>query len=163
MKDSATQRIQELLWRPRLTKSEAAELQNLLSAHPEAQADYETETALNSVLDCLPEAPPVSSNFTALVLQAVERETKVRNRTDSRWSLHRWLPRFAVAGLAITLGVATWHHHEVTERAAMARDVAQLGAVLVSSAPELTDNFDTIRRLNDSSPKADTELLTLMQ
>jgi hypothetical protein len=163
MKDSATQRIRELLWRPRLSESEAAELQSLLAAHPEAQGDYEAETALNNALDCLPEAPAVSSNFTALVLQAVGRETKVRNRTDSRWSLHRWLPKFAVAVLAVTLGIASWHHHEMQEREAMARDVARLGAVLVSSAPELTDNFDTIRRLNVSSPKADTELLTLMQ
>ena len=163
MKDSATQRLRELLWQPKLTEAEAAELQNLLATHPEAQADLETESALNDALAQLPEAPPVSSNFTARVLQAVERETTIRSRTDSRWSLHSWLPRFAVAALSLTLAVAAWHHHEMNERAAMARDVAQLGAALVSSTPELTENFDTIRRLNASSPKADTELLTLMQ
>ena len=87
----------------------------------------------------------------------------IRSHTDNRWSLRRWLPRFAVAALALTLALAGWHHHEANERAAMARDVAQLGAALAASAPELTQNFESIRRLNDSSPKADTDLLALMQ
>jgi hypothetical protein len=163
MNDSATQRIRELLWRRTLTDAEVAELQNLVTAHPEARADWEIESTLNEALDQLPEAPPVSSNFTALVLQAVESQENVRSRTDTRWSLHRWLPRFAVAALTLTLALAGWHQHEINERAAMARDVAQLGAALAASTPELTQNFESIRRLNVSSPKADTDLLTLMQ
>ena len=163
MNDSATLRIRELLWRRTLTETEAAELQNLLTAHPEARADWEIESALNQTLDRLPEAPPVSTNFTTLVLRAVERETKVRTCPDSRWSLRQWLPKFAVAALALTAGLAVWHHHEVNERSAMARDVAQLGAALVASTPELTENFESIRRLSESTPKADTDLLALMQ
>ena len=163
MNDSATQRIRELLWRRKLTDAEAAELQNLLAAHPEARADGEAESTLNRALDRLPAAPPVSTNFTALVLQAVEREANVRSHTDTRWSLHRWLPRFAVATLMLTLALAGWHRHEVNERTAMARDVAQLGAALAASTPELTQNFESIRRLDDSSRKADTDLLALMQ
>lgn len=163
MNDSDAQRLRELLWRPNLSRTEAVELQNLLAAHPEARADREIETALNRALDRLPEAPPVASNFTALVLQAVEREITVRSRTDGRWSLHHWLPRFAMTAVALTVALAAWHHHETNERAAMARDVAQLGAALVASTPDLTENFESIRRLDDSSPKADTELLALMQ
>lgn len=163
MNDSATQRIRELLWRRTLTDTETAELQNLLAANPEAQADWEIESTLNEALDRLPEAPPVSSNFTALVLQAVESKADVRTHTDARWSLHRWLPRFAVAALTLTLALAGWHRHEVNERTAMARDVAQLGAALAASAPELTQDFESIRRLDDSSSKADTDLLALMQ
>jgi hypothetical protein len=163
MNDSATQRLRELLWRRNLTEAEAAELQSLLAAYPEAHAESEAESALNHALDRLPDAPQVATNFTALVLQAVERETKVRSHTDSLWSFHRWLPRFAVAAMALTLGVVTWHHHELNERAAMARDVAQLGAAVVASGPDFADNFDTIRRMADSSPKADTNLLALMQ
>jgi len=41
--------------------------------------------------------------------------------------------------------------------------VAQLGAALAASTPDLTQNFDSIRRLSDSSGKADTDLLALMQ
>jgi hypothetical protein len=163
MNDPAAQRIRELLWRRNLSEPEAAELGHLLAAHPEAQPDAELDSALNQALDRLPDAPPVASNFTALVLQAVERETNIRNRPDTRWSFRLWLPRFAVAVLAVTLSFATWHHHRMNERAAMARDVAQLGAALAASTPELTDNFDSIRRLGDSPPKADAELLALMQ
>lgn len=162
MKDPAVQRIRELLWRRNLTEPETAELQALLATHPEAQADFDLESGLNHALDHLPEAPPVSGNFTALVLQAVEREAKIRTRPDRRW-LPVWLPRFAAAVLTITLSLGIWHHHKMTERAAMARDVAELSAALATSAPELTDNFDSIRRLGDSPPKADTELLALMQ
>ena len=44
-----------------------------LAAHPEAQADWEAEAGLNDALGRLPDVA-VSSNFTARVLQAVERE-----------------------------------------------------------------------------------------
>jgi hypothetical protein len=163
MNDSATQRIRELLWRRKLTHTEAAELQSLLTAHPEARADWDIESTLNQALDRLTEAPSVSTNFTALVLRAVESQENIRSHTDTRWSLHRWLPRFAVMVLTLTLALAGWHRHEVNERTAMARDVAQLGAALAASTPELTQDFESIRRLDDSSPKADTDLLALMQ
>lgn len=168
MNDPAYQRIHELSWRRTLTTAEAAELQRLLAAHPEVTAEWETEAALNQALERLPKAPPVSSNFTALVLQGVEHETHVRTRTDTRPLFWRWLPRFAVAGLVVVLGFAVWHQHETRvheklARAAMARDVAQLGAALVGSAPELTESFEPILRLSDSAPKTDTDLLALMQ
>jgi hypothetical protein len=163
MNDSAAQKLRELLWRHKLTEAETAELQKLLGAEPDARVDWENELALTRILENLPEAPPVSTNFTALVVQTIERETKVRSHTDTRWSLHHWLPRFAAAAVAIVLSLAAWHHHEESRRATMARDVAQLGAALAVSAPELTENFDSIRRLGDSSPKADTDLLALMQ
>lgn len=163
MNDPAYQRIHELSWRHKLTEAEAAELQSLLAAHPEAAAEWEAESALNRALEQLPEAPRVSSNFTALVLQAVEREARVPARSVRRWSLWRLLPRAAVACLVVGFGIAGWHQHEARERAIMARDVAQLGAALVVSTPELTENFEPILRLSNSPQKADTELLALMQ
>ena len=164
MNDAAAQRLRELLWRPRLTEAEAAELQRLLSVHPEAAPDCDSERALTKVIEHLPEAPPVATNFTELVMQEIEREAKIRTRTDKRWSVaSRWLPRMAVACLVLGVSLAGWHQHQKTARAAMARDVAQLGAALVVSAPELSQNLDTVRRLDNSAPKADTDLLALMQ
>ena len=163
MNDAAAQRLRELLWRSSLTEAETAELQALLSAHPEAAVDCETERTLTQVLEHLPEAPPVATNFTALVMQEVEREGIIRTRTDNRWSLRRWLPRMAFGSLVLGVGLAGWHQHQVTMRTAMARDVERLGAALVVSAPELSQNLDTIRRFDDSAPKADTDLLALMQ
>ena len=163
MNDAAAQRLRELLWRSKLSEAETAELQALLSAHPEAVPDSHVEQALTQALERLPDAPPVATNFTALVMREIEREAKVRTRTGNRWSLRRWLPRMAVACLVLGVSLASWHVHKVNARAAMARDVAELGAVLVDSAPELSQNLDTIRRLDDSAPKADTDLLALMQ
>jgi hypothetical protein len=163
MNDAAAQRLRELLWRSRLTEAETAELQSLLSANPEAAVDCATEQALTQALETLPEAPPVATNFTALVMQEIERDAKIRTRTDNRWSLRGWLPRMAFGCLVLGVGFASWHQHQMTARAAMARDVAQLGAALLVSAPELSQNLNTIRRLDGSAPKADTELLTLMQ
>ncbi len=171
MNDSAIQRIRELLWRRQLSEAEAAELQSLLVAHPEARAEYDAQSALNDALEHLPEAPAVSSNFTTLVVQAVERENRTPSRPANRWSFQRWLPRMAVACVVLGLSIATWRHHEAEVNAHvkmahinMARDVEQLGAALMASSPELADNFDSMRRLSDSTPqKADKELLTLMQ
>ena len=62
--------LRELLWRRRLTDAERAGLRS----QPEIQADLEIESRLSEALADLPDTP-VSSNFTARVLQAVERES----------------------------------------------------------------------------------------
>ena len=65
-----------------------------LAAHPEAQADWEAEAGLSEALGQLPDAP-VPSNFTARVLQSVERESAAERRRRSRkWQL--W-PQLALA------------------------------------------------------------------
>ena len=61
--------LRELVWRRKLTEAEHAGLR----AQPETQADLELESRLTEALARLPDAP-VPSNFTARVLQAVERE-----------------------------------------------------------------------------------------
>src|SRR6516225_12355183 len=59
----------ELIWRRKLTEAERAELQT----KPDNHADLEFESRLTEELDRLPDKP-VPSNFTARVLQAIERE-----------------------------------------------------------------------------------------
>ena len=54
-----------------MTPSEEAELQKYLAANPAERADWQVEAELNRLLERLPEAPPVASNFTARVLKAV--------------------------------------------------------------------------------------------
>ena len=71
--------LRELVWRRKLTDAERAGL----GAQPEVQADLEIESRLSETLARLPDAP-VPSNFTARVLQAVERES-VRPRAIN-WS-----------------------------------------------------------------------------
>lgn len=165
MNDPAYQRLRELNWRRPLTEAEAAELQEYLSAHPEAKDEWESETELNQLLEQLPEAPPVASNFTARVLQTVEREVAARSRTTgwSAWlgSVRRWLPQTAVACLTLGLGLFAYEQHQASARLAMARNVAELTRIVSASNPELLEDFEPIRRLSDPEPKADVELLAL--
>jgi len=99
--DPVDQKLRELNWRRELTAAERAELRTWLAAHPEAQADWQTEAALSKFLARLPDAP-VPSNFTARVLQAVERETRTSERAPqrARW-WHVFLPRAAVAASVV--------------------------------------------------------------
>src|SRR5881227_162817 len=98
--DPLYRRMLELSWRRKLSSSEEAELRSWLAKHPDSQADWEAETALNAGLSQLPDVP-IPGNFTARVLQTVEGE-----RTSRRPKLLIWrlLPRLGFAALAGTLG-----------------------------------------------------------
>src|SRR5262245_543785 len=98
-------KLQEAGWRRKLTPAEEAELQAWLAKHPEAQADWKAEVGLNEGLRGLPDAP-MPSNFTARVLQAVEREEAAAGRPALTWkSTWNWLlPKAAF--VAAVFGVA---------------------------------------------------------
>jgi len=167
MNDPAYNRLRELYWRRPLTGAEEAALREYLAAHPEAKEEWESETELNQLLEQLPEAPPVASNFTARVLQAVEREAAARPRPmgwPARWiSIQRWLPKTAVACVAIGLGFLAYEQHEVRARVMMAKNVAELTKIVSASNPELLEDFEPICRLSDPEPKPDAELLALLK
>src|SRR5437868_14920929 len=106
MNDPVYKQLRELSWRRKLTEAEEAELHKYFAEHPEAMEDWELEGELNHLLEHLPEAPAVSSNFTARVLQAVELEMAAQDREHSRknptgwrsvWG--KWLPKLAAACL----------------------------------------------------------------
>src|ERR1039457_1946654 len=105
-------RLRELSWRRKLTDAEEAQLRALLAARPEAQADWDTEASLNALLGRLPDVP-VPSNFTARMLQAVEREAAAELRPGERkwqfWRRLRWLARVAFAAIALGAGVLSYH------------------------------------------------------
>jgi negative regulator of sigma E activity len=113
-------------------------------------------------LDKIPDAP-VPSNFTARVLQAVEREesrqTRGRNFT---WNWRSLLPRVAVTAAVILFAGLTLRQHELTaQRTALARNVALVAGAQPLPSVDALQNFDAIRRM--SQPRADDELLTLLQ
>lgn len=166
MKDSDYNQLREISWRRRLTQAEQDQARNYLAAHPEIAEDWELEAGLNRVLEELPEAA-VPSNFTARVLQAATRETAAPARAHSRaWMLWRsfgWVPRMAVTALVLGVSGLSYHQYQIKSRTAMAQDVAQFSNVVLGSNPELMEDFDSIRRLSETQPKADPELLALMQ
>ena len=98
---------EELSWRRKLSPEQDAELRAWLAAHPEARADWEEEAALTAGLERLADVP-VASNFTARVLQVVEREDVVREQ-EPKWHQWlrgaHWLPRAAFAAVVVGVGL----------------------------------------------------------
>ncbi len=149
--------LRELVWRRKLTEAEHAGLRE----QPETQADLELESRLTEGLARLPDAA-VPSNFTARVLQAVEREDGAASPTDG---LAMELARAgAPAG-----GGGGGHGHRRSDLSASriqsARPARQNVALLARTQPmpsvEALKNFDAIQRM--SQPHADEKLLALLQ
>jgi anti-sigma factor RsiW len=168
MNDPLFDELREKSWRRKLTASEEAELSAWLAAHPEAQREWELETALNDTLSRLPNVP-LSSNFTAQVLRAVDRDAALAGRPSEskwKWSWHRFLPKAALAGVALVLGLTYHQHYQATQRAQLANSVATVSEVAAMSDPELFQDFDTIRHLSRLPPPdaiPDEDLLALLK
>ena len=151
--------LRELLWRRKLTDAERAGLR----AQPEMQADLEIESRLSEALAHLPDAP-VPSNFTARVLQAVERES-ARPRAISwswSWTWRVFVPRAAVAAVVIAFAGLGIHGYELNvHRAALAKKVVLMAAAQPMPSVDALKNFNAIQRM--SQPHADDELLALLR
>jgi anti-sigma factor RsiW len=167
MNDPVYQRLRELSWQRRLAETEEAQMREHLASHPEVQAEWELELGLNQALDQLPDAP-LTSNFTARVLQAVEQEAAAQARASqkgrsSKWLVWNWVPKVATTVVALGSCVFFYHQHQINARTAMANSVVMVSEAVSASNPELMEDFDAIRQLGDPKPKADTELLALMK
>src|SRR4029077_12671088 len=156
----------EFSWRRTLTSSEEAELRAFLAAHPELQPDMKLEIALSETLGRLSDAP-VANNFTALVLQTVEREEAAHGRRRMlrsgflQWR-SVWLPRVAFAGVLITAGMLSYHAIVQQPVREVAKGLERVADVQALPSPEALKDFDSIRALNQS-PGVDQELLALLQ
>lgn len=159
-------KMNELGWRQQLTKAEEARLQAYLAQHPEAQSEIEVERELTRLLDGLPAAPPVASNFTALVMQGVQRERATRERTPPRlpflYRLRNWLPATAAACVIAFVGLLVVHEYQAHTQAVMAERITRVADVAAAMGPEPINHFDSIVRLADTPPAADTELTALV-
>ena len=134
----------------------------VLAAHPEAQADWEAETALNEGLARLPDAP-MPSNFTARLMQAVEHEAVERERSPRwNWSWRLWTPHAAAVVVMVSLGLFAYQRHGTVERVKLARSVAAVLETKSLPSPEVLADFDAIRRLS-KAPPADEELLAALK
>ena len=159
--------LRETSWRRKLTEAEQAELHVHLAAHPEAQTDWEAEAALTEGLGRLQDVP-VTSNFTARVLQAVEREVAARSRSrrarwDFWWQSLSWAPKAATAVLVVGLVSLAYHRHQVATRVELAESLVAVADVKSLPAhAEILKDFEAIRRLSQTPP-ADEELLALLQ
>jgi len=164
MNDRPDCRWREIHWRRPLTAAEQAAWRAWLAAHPEARADWEWESALSAALARLPDVP-VPSNFTARVLQQVEREAAAPRRPAvlaSLWRGWRWWPRAAAAALAAVVLLAAAQLHRAVHRAHLGRSVVMVSQLAAAPSPDSLADFEPIRCLSPA-PGADTELLDLLQ
>lgn len=167
MNDPVYHELRDLAARRPLTPAEEAWLEAWLTAHPEARADWEQEAALDRLLRELPPAP-VSSNFTALVLQALDAEERVAARAAQAapWRLSWWnifSPRVASVGLLLALGVAGAFEYRTYTQTQLARGVRDVSSVVALTGPDVLQDFEAIHELPAAPAKADLDLLAALQ
>ncbi len=158
MPNSGSRELAELAWRRRLTPEEQARLRQYLDAHPQARRQWEGEAALTRGLNRLPNAP-VSSNFTALVLQAVQRapaRPAWRRPPVLSWLPAGWMPRLAVGAAMVCLSLLTVREYQFVERQKLARQIAARQSV------DWLQNFQTIQNLSRVQV-ADDKLLQILE
>jgi hypothetical protein len=85
-----------------------------------------------------------------------------RQRSTWNWSWRSFLPKAAVAGVVLVLGVSLYRQHETTQRVELAHRIANVSDMVAVPSPEALQDFDTVRNLNQT-PAADEELLALLQ
>ncbi len=158
--------LRELAWRRPLTDAERAELRAWLADHPEAQLGWAMEAQLTAGLRGLADVP-VASNFTARVLQAVERDAGARAvPREPAWRLWwrstGWAPKTAFAAAVLGLSVFSVHSYQMAARHRLAQSVAAFSEASARLSPEVLQDFEPIRRL-PPAPAADKKLLLVLQ
>lgn len=160
--DPHYERLREIGWRRPLTETEQAELSQWLEAHPEYQAEAETEAGLTRLLARLPDAP-MPSNFTARVLQAIDREVQAAERPAPRSATFWWrrlIPRLGIATMVIGLSGIFYWRYEVrrqAELAGVAEEFVSVAGTGALSDPAVLEDFEVIRQMS----QADDGLLAL--
>ncbi len=117
---------------------------------------------LRQLLSRLPSAP-VSSNFTARVMQAVEREEacSAHRWNVLAWDWHSLLPRFAVAAAIVLFAGVAFHQFEsANRRAGITQSVQRVASAQKLPSVEALQNFDAIQRMSQPA-HADEGLLAL--
>ena len=158
--DPVYQRWQELAWRRKLTEAELAEWR---AADPEVAAAAEAEIALSDALAGLPDAP-LPSNFTARVLQDLDRESpqpSARKR-DWTWVWRVLVPRAAMASVVLCASLLAYHRHQLALRRAVGDSIATFTGVPSLPSLQILEDFDVIQKL-DTTPPADRDLVAWLQ
>jgi hypothetical protein len=163
MNESTYNQLKEKSWVEPLSAQEAAELKQYLGANPELHQDWDDEAALTTALNRLPNVP-VSSNFTSLVMQAVQREG-VQTSRPSSWSAfwrYGWLPRFALAVAMFCLGTFSFHEYQLASQARLAKEVREVAEAAPIPQLDWLKDFDTINQMGKVQV-ADNDLLMARQ
>lgn len=163
MNESGYNQLKQKSWVEPLSTEEAAEIRQYL-ADPELQQDWEDDVALTAALKRLPNVP-VSSNFTARVMIAVEREEAQAERTSTSWRAFwrfGWIPKFAIAITMFCLGTLSFHEYQLASQAKFVKEVRQVAEAAPIPQINWLKDFDTINRMGKVQV-ADNDLLMAKQ
>ncbi len=157
-------RLAEALRRGQFTPAEQADADAFLARHPECRAAWDEELSLSALLRKVPDVP-VSSNFTARVMEACRRSerqsAKARVPFGRFWG--RWLPKFAAGTAAVGLAVLSYHQHQLAERRELAQNLAEMARLPGGTSIELLQNFEAIQKLRHVPADVDRELIAALQ
>lgn len=152
--------VQKAIKEP-LAPEEQARVDEYLADNPEALIIWEEELGLNDLLDTAADFP-VSSNFTAQVLQAVERETTLER--EERASLvatllsrHWSIPAVAL-GLVGLLAVGVNQHQLQARRVEVAETIAAVSTAADMATLEMLRDFDAVTSFGQVPSEVDEEL-----
>lgn len=146
---------QNSVWRRPLTDSERAALRQV--------PELEVEERLTESLAKMPDVP-VATNFTARVMDAVDREESTS--TAFRFFRRDWrmlLPRIMATAIVLIFTGIFWERYELSsQRVTLVKNVAQVASTKPIPSVDALYNFDAIQRMSQPVT-ADTEVLALMQ
>jgi hypothetical protein len=165
MERAKHEEMKEAAWRRPLKPTEEAELQAFLAAHPDARNAWAEEAALSRLL-FQSSAPPVSSNFTARLLQAVRERPAPRPiwrqwLSPGQWLPEGWVSRLAMCSLMLFLGLFSFREYQVAHRAKMAHEMVDVSRLASLPPMGWLKDFDTINRLNQVKGPDDDLLAAL--
>jgi len=167
MNQSDYNELRENAWKRKLTAQQEAEVKAYLAKYPEARPDWEEERILTQSLARLPDAA-LASNFTAQVLQAVNRQQPMASpaavvRWWRRLRSLGWGYRSAMAAVVLSAGVLSYQQYLALTREELATSVATVSSV--AALPSVTGlrDFDAIQHLDNIAAVIDTKLLAALQ
>jgi anti-sigma factor RsiW len=133
-----------------LTDGELAKLERWLAANPAEQAEWE---ALDRLLAALPDEP-VTTNFTARVLDEIRRAETAQPALGQAWWQRLLAPQFrpiqiaAAATLAMVIGGVGYQSYLNQSRAEMAAAVASIAEF----TPVFLADFEAIEAIAQADP-----------
>ena len=161
MQDSFNQQFRELMWRQRLSAEEQSRLSDFLAAHPQLRQEWELEKRLTQSLDRL-RPVPVSSNFTARVLQAAAKAPVQKRSWLEQFKLPRWAPQLAGVSLMLALGLFCLRQYDTSHHQQIARDLVPITRTADLPEMDWLKDYEAIDRLSKVQV-GDSELLAALQ
>ncbi len=160
MKDVRDDDLFRLSMKPELSPEEESKLEAWLDAQPAARAAWEADRALGRALHSLPDAP-MSSNFTARVMQELDLDEARTQRKSGGWRL-LW-PRLGWAtAAALALTVFGTQQFLNVQRTQFAADAA-LVSKDIGRLPDAFRDFDLVDSLREIPAASDDGILAALQ